>query len=143
MRDGSLLVLERRAQPEISELESGQSCGKPGGSDLRAQALRYCSPQERVSSSPPVPHPPRLAGKIKGRKEELLRGSGAASCNRFLALGQKTAGRTCWRKRCTVEARMEGGPLPSTVPLPDLQAWGYRRKEKEDTVPKVPTMCIC
>lgn len=91
----------------------------------------------------PFPTPPRLAGKIKGRKEELLRGSGAASCNRFLALGQKTAGRTCWRKRCTVEARMEGGPLPRTVPLPDLQAWGYRRKEKEDTVPKVPTMCIC
>lgn len=41
MRDGLPPILERRAQPEISELETRQSCGKPGGSDLRAPALRY------------------------------------------------------------------------------------------------------
>lgn len=75
---------------------------------------------DTVSSSPPV-STRRLAGKIKGRKEELRRGRGAASCNRILAQGQQAAGRTCWRKRCTVEARMEGGPLPRTTPLPDLQ----------------------
>lgn len=136
MRDGLPPILERRAQSEISELETRQSCGKPGGSDLRAPALRYGFLLTSVSTR-------RLAGKIKGRKEELRRGRGAASCNRILAQGQQAAGRTCWRKRCTVEARMEGGPLPRTTPLPDLQAWGYRRREREDTVPKVPTMCIC
>lgn len=74
MRDGSPPVLERRAQPEISELERGQSCGKPGGSDLRAQALRYCCPQETVSSSPPVPHPPGWLERLKGGKRSFAEG---------------------------------------------------------------------